>query len=179
MLKRFYIEASSTFDERPDIKANIEYYAAFQGYGLFSCYIERTFATQEEALEIAETLETKKGGQYPKTFKYSVKSIDYTNANHMAHTDVNPYEIVKVVSAKTIEVRAVDTEEDKSVKLNFVQGGFSHICTNDRDQKWFYKSNPDNYVFRVRFSKNRGWVDRNGWRYNLSTAPHKFYDNNF
>ena len=34
-------------------------------------------------------------------------------------------------------------------------------------------------VFRIRLSKNRGWVDSNGARYNLDTAPHKFYDNNF
>mgnify|MGYP003625385247 FL=1 len=179
MLKRFYIKASTTYDERPDLDPNVTYYDGRPHRSKFSFHIEVTFATKAEALEIANTLETKISGMHPKTNKFTVESVDYKNANHMGYSDVNPFDIVKVVSPKTIEVRAVDTEADESVKLNFVQGGFSHICTNDRAQKWFYKSNPDNHVFRIRLSKNRGWVDSNGARYNLDTAPHKFYDNNF
>ena len=180
MLKRFYIKASTTYDARPDLEPHIMHYDGREGRSDFSFHIENTFATEAEALEIADTLETKQViAGYARTTAYTVDSIDYTNANHMGYTDVNPFDIVKVVSPKTIEVRAVDTEADPSVKLNFVQGGFSHICTNDRAQKWFYKSNPDNHVFRIRLSKNRGWVDRSGARYNLDTEPHKFYDNNF
>ena len=180
MLKRFYIKVSTTYDARPDLEPHITYYDGRSGRSDCSPYIERTFEKAGEAKVIADSLETEySAAGHKATKEYIVEPIDYTNANHMGYTDVNPFDIVKVISPKTIEVRAVDTEADKSVKLNFVQGGFSHICTNDRAQKWFYKSNPDNHVFRIRLSKNRGWVDRSGARYNLDTAPHKFYDNNF
>lgn len=99
-------------------------------------------------------------------------------ANHYGWTDVNPYEVVKVISDKTIEVREMDAKRDESVTLNFVPGGFSAICTNDRDQKWHIVSNPANPVIRIRFGK-AGWKDAHGRKFGLSDAPHKFYDYNF
>ena len=100
-------------------------------------------------------------------------------ANHIAYSDVNPFEVVKVISDKTIEIREMDAVEDRSVKMNFVPGGFSAICTNIREQKWNITSNPSNSVFRIRLSKKNGWKDAHGRRFQLGDAPRKFYDYNF
>jgi hypothetical protein len=99
-------------------------------------------------------------------------------ANHYSYSDVTPYEVVRVVSDKTIEVREMDAERDDSVKLEFHVGGFSAHCSNQRDQKWFITSNPENRVIRIRLGK-KGWQDKYGQRFKLSDKPVRFYDYNF
>lgn len=99
-------------------------------------------------------------------------------ANHYGYSDVNPFEIVRRISDKTIEVREMKAERDPSAKLEFIPGGFSAICTNDHDQKWFITSDPDAPVIRIRFGK-QGWKDKHGRRFGLSDEPVKFYDHNF
>jgi len=79
-------------------------------------------------------------------------------ANHYGFSDVNPYEVVKVISDKTIEVREMDAERDDSVKLDFHVGGFSAHCVNQCDQRWNINSNPGNPVVRIRLGK-QGWKD--------------------
>ena len=100
-------------------------------------------------------------------------------ANLHGYSDVNPFEVVRIVSDKTIEIRRMDTEKDESVKLEFHVGGFSAHCSNQRDQKWIITSQPDASVIRIRLSKNKGWRDANGQRYVLADAPIKYYDYNF
>lgn len=99
-------------------------------------------------------------------------------ANHIGYSDINPFEIVRVVSDKTIDIREMDAERDESVKLEFHVGGFSAHCSNQRNQKWFINSNESNPVVRIRLGKN-GWKDAHGRRYALSDDPVKFYDYNF
>jgi len=100
-------------------------------------------------------------------------------ANHYGYSDVNPYEVVKVISDKTIEVREMDAERDDSVKLEFHVGGFSAHCSNQHDQKWFITSNDSNPVMRIRLSKTGVWKDKHGRRFGLSDQPVRFYDYNF
>ena len=99
-------------------------------------------------------------------------------ANHHGYSDVHPYEVVRVVSGKTLEVRAMDTGENKT-ELQFVAGGFSAHCTNNYAQDYDYTSNPENHVFRIRSSKAGDWKDKHGRRFVISDAPSKFYDYNF
>jgi len=99
-------------------------------------------------------------------------------ANHIGYSDINPFEVVRVISDKTLEIRAMDAERDESVKLDWVVGGFSGICMNQRDQNWFITSNEQNRVVRIRLGK-QGWKDANGRKYQLSDEPVKFYDYNF
>ena len=100
-------------------------------------------------------------------------------ANHYGYSDVNPYEVVRVISDKTIEVREMDAERDESIDLEWVPGGFAGHCLNQRDQKWHIKSNPANPVIRIRLSAKKGWQDKHGRRFGLSEKPVKFYDYNF
>jgi hypothetical protein len=100
-------------------------------------------------------------------------------ANHHGYSDVNPFEVVKVISDKTVEVREMNAERDDSVKMEFHVGGFSAHCSNQRDQKWFITSDESAPVIRIRLSKNRGWQDKHGRRFVLADSPLKFYDYNF
>ena len=99
-------------------------------------------------------------------------------ANHYGYSDVNPFEIIKVISEKTIEIRKMDSTLDQSFELEFLVGGFSAHCTNQREQKWFIKSDETAPVFRIRLGKN-GWKDKDGRRFKLDVEPIKFYDYNF
>ena len=100
-------------------------------------------------------------------------------ANHYGYSDVTPFEIVRIVSDKTLEVREMDAERDESVKLEWLPGGFVGHCVNQRDQRWFITSNPSNDVVRIRMSKSGVWKDKHGRRFGLSDKPVKFYDYNF
>lgn len=100
-------------------------------------------------------------------------------ANHYGYSDVNPYEVVRVISDKTIEVREMKAERDESFKPDFVVGGFSAVCTNQCSQKWIITSDESNPVIRIRKSKNKGWQDKHGRSFDLADQPSKFYDYNF
>jgi len=99
-------------------------------------------------------------------------------ANHYGYSDVDPYEIVRVISDKTIEIREMKAERDDSVKLEFHVGGFSAHCSNQRDQKWTISSDETAKVIRIRLGK-RGWKCPHGRKFSLSDKPVKFYDYNF
>lgn len=99
-------------------------------------------------------------------------------ANQYGWSDVNPFEVVRVVSDKCIEVREMDAERDESFKLEWEVGGFAGVCVNQRDQQWFIKSNPANPILRIRLGK-KGWRSADGRRFDLSEQPVKFYDYNF
>jgi hypothetical protein len=100
-------------------------------------------------------------------------------ANHYGYSDINPFEVVKVISDKTIEIREMDAERDTSVEMKFHVGGFSAHCSNQRDQKWFIKSNETNSTVRIRLSKSGVWKDKHGRKFGLSDQPVRFYDYNF
>jgi hypothetical protein len=100
-------------------------------------------------------------------------------ANHMGWSDINPYEIVKRVSKKTLVVREMTAIEDESWKPKFVVGGFGGHCTNNNNQKWNIKPNLDNPLIRIRLSKNKGWRDKWGNRFQIDNKPRKKYDYNF
>ena len=87
-------------------------------------------------------------------------------ANQVGWTDIHPAEIVKWVSAKTLEIRKMDAEE------------LPVICVNSNNQKWRIYSNVANPIFRIRLGKN-GWKDLEKRYYTLSETPTKYHDYNF
>ena len=98
-------------------------------------------------------------------------------ANCHGYSDVYPYEIVRIVSDKTIEVRAMDVSENKT-KMDFHPGGFHTHCSNQSEQSYDYSSNESGNVVRIRLGK-QGWKCKNGQRFNIADKPFKFYDYNF
>lgn len=100
-------------------------------------------------------------------------------ANHHGYSDIKPYEIVKVVSDKTLVVRPMHAEFDESAigDLQFLVGGFGGHCVNQHAQKWIITPAPQAETMRIRLTK-KGW--RHGsMRFELSDSPIKFYDYNF
>ena len=113
--------------------------------------------------------------------KCNLVQIQMGYATNSLHSDAHPFEIVRVVSDKTIEVRAMDAERSPDWKPEFVSGGFAGHCTNNDDQRnaWVMKSNADNPVVRIRKRKNGSWYSPSHGRFYLSEAPFKKHDFNF
>ena len=99
-------------------------------------------------------------------------------ANHIGYSDIHPFEIVRRVSDKTLEIRPMHTERDPEWKPNFVQGGFCGTVVNQNEQRWIITKNEKSTPFRIRLSK-KGWKDAGGARYQISDKPVMFYDYNF
>ena len=102
-----------------------------------------------------------------------------TYFNHCGFSDVEPYEVIKEVSSKTVIIRKMKCELLNKDKLNWETGGFSAICTNQSDQDWKISSDPSSTPFRIRLHKDGTWKDPYGDTYIKSTKPVKFYDFNF
>jgi hypothetical protein len=101
-------------------------------------------------------------------------------ANHIGYSDINPYEIIRRVSDKTIEIREMDAvRSNPENKLGFAAGGFLGHCSRQGDQEWTITSNQNYRTIRIRLNKNGRWQDSYGNRYKLSAKPQKFYDYNF
>lgn len=99
-------------------------------------------------------------------------------ANHHGWSDVTPYEVIRVISEKTIEIREMKAERDPSYTPEFVPGGFSAVCTNQRDQQWIITPDDTAPVIRARLRKDgRFWSAHGSHR--LNDTPIRFYDYNF
>jgi hypothetical protein len=77
-------------------------------------------------------------------------------ANHIGYSDVNPFEIIRKVSEKTVEIRAMNAERDPNWKPDFVAGGFCGTVVNQRDQRWIISSSADAPVVRIRLGSRAG-----------------------
>ena len=112
-------------------------------------------------------------------FRITEEVKNFTHVCMFGYSDVHAYEIVKVVSDKTVEVRKMETKHDIS-HLEQVAGGFFGHVVNQRNQKVTYESDPSAPVVRIRKKKNNpeAWT-ANGQRFALATAPYAFYDYNF
>ena len=98
-------------------------------------------------------------------------------ANQIGYTDVTPWEVIRVVSEKTLEIRRMKAERDPSFKPEFIVGGFAGHCVNQHAQKWIITSDETETVVRIRLGK-KGWKGAYG-RFVLEDEPRSFYDYNF
>jgi hypothetical protein len=100
-------------------------------------------------------------------------------ANHIGYSDVNPCEVVRQISPKTLEIRPMKAERDPSYQMDFRPGGFFGTVVNQRDQKWVITPDPERAVRRIRLRKDGRWYDAYDNRYALADEPIHFYDYNF
>lgn len=98
-------------------------------------------------------------------------------ANEIGYTDVYPWEVIRVISDKCLEIRLMDATLDPTWAPEFIPGGFFAHCANQHSQRWIYSSNTTNPVRRIRLTK-KGWSYK-GIKYRLAEAPKKFHDYNF
>jgi hypothetical protein len=106
-----------------------------------------------------------------------IDEVNYGYCNHHGYTDVNPYEIVKVVSDKTLHIREMNTQA-KDWDKKVIPGGFAGHVANQHKQKWDITSDPANKVITARLSKKGFWKTAHGKHF-ISESPRKFYDYNF
>ncbi len=99
-------------------------------------------------------------------------------ANLYGYSDVHPYEVVRVISEKTMEIRSMDASLDPDWRPEIIPGGFAGHCVNQTDQKWIIESNPSTETIRIRKRKDGKWYSCYG-KHVLSNEPRKFYDYNF
>jgi hypothetical protein len=98
--------------------------------------------------------------------------------NQRGWSDVEPFEIVRVVSDKQVVVRGMTCTLSPEWKPQMSVGGFWGHVENNRSQEWVIVSDPTAPEFRVRLGK-KGWKDAHGQQYSLADAPRKFHDYNF
>lgn len=99
-------------------------------------------------------------------------------ANLIGYSDTTPFEVVKVISDKTLEVRKMNAKLAEGQKPEFVVGGFCAHCTNQSELKYDISSNESNPVIRIRKHKN-GYFYNGGDKFKLDDEPEYFYDYNF
>lgn len=99
-------------------------------------------------------------------------------ANLVLWSDIEPFEVVRVVSDKCMEVRAMNAELSPEWSPVVVAGGFAGHCTNNNQQRWTYATNPDAPVFKIRLRKDGRWYSQYG-RHRISETPERFHDYNF
>ena len=100
-------------------------------------------------------------------------------ANQYGYSDVTPFEVIRTVSEKTLEVRRMLAVKDDTFKLEFHAGGFLANCSNQRDQRWHISSDSNAKPVRIRLSKDGFWKSADGSKFKLSDNPIRFYDYNF
>lgn len=99
-------------------------------------------------------------------------------ANMIGWTDIIPFEVIRVVNDKMVEVREMASVELPWEK-KFHVGGFVGNLSNCEDQKWDITPNTDGLVTSIRLRADGKWYDRNGDRYVLADEPRRYYDYNF
>lgn len=104
-----------------------------------------------------------------KRFRFKIRKF----VNLYGHTDVEPYEVIRVVSDKCVEIRAMKAELEQAPVCLGV-GGFSAVYEN-QGQKWKISPDPEATVGRIHLG-NKGWGQG---RFIMSDEPIKFYDYNF
>lgn len=97
--------------------------------------------------------------------------------NFRGYSDVEPYEVVKVISPITVEIRPMKATLAPDWRPEMVPGGFSVVTVNNYDQRWVIESDPTAPTTRARLGK-KGWKSRYGF-HSADDVPRKFYDYNF
>lgn len=99
-------------------------------------------------------------------------------ANQTGYSDITPYEIVRVISEKTIEIRRMKAELNPEWKPEIIPGGFAGTCVNQNSQKWIITSDETARVERARLRKDGDFHSAMG-RHVLGEKPVRYYDYNF
>lgn len=103
---------------------------------------------------------------------------EFKFANMHGYSDIEPYEIVRWVGKKTIEIREMKYEADPSFKPEWIVGGYAGHCTNAHGQKWFISSDETAPIIRARLNKDGYYRSKFG-KHILNDEAIRFYDYNF
>ena len=99
-------------------------------------------------------------------------------ANLIGYSDIVPFEVVRVISDKTIEIREMNATLVEGWKPEMIVGGFAAHCVNNNTQEYTYSTREGSPIVRARLHKNGKWKSIHG-EHRLSDEPKRFYDYNF
>ena len=100
-------------------------------------------------------------------------------ANQIIGSDIEPCEVVNMITERTLEIRRMDAKLDPEWKPEMHVGGFCAHSSNQSSQQWEYASNETYSIIRIRLNVKGDWKDSNGNRYILNVKPIRFHDYNF
>ena len=141
--------------------------------------LQKKKAHWEEFLANAEQTDDVKRLQAVADWRIVEEVVTFTHASFYMYSDVKAYEIVKVISDKTLEVRAMNVSHSCR-NLKFSAGGFLGHYHDQHNQEVKYESDPDGEVVRIR--RKKGSFEKWGYkscRFGLTTEPYAFHDFNF
>ncbi len=100
-----------------------------------------------------------------------------TGVTQLFYTDTEPWEVIRVISDKTLEIRHMNSKLDANWKPEIIPGGFAGHCTNNNTQRWNISSNPDGHICRIRLCVDGQWKYK-GQRFSIGKAQ-RHHDYNF
>ena len=182
MIQQFAIKVTETVTSNETGNSHISerYFQKVYGANKVATTHQPTefYSSRKEAWEIISDLPHHcNRDEFTTQYTYSIEAFSYGYANMHGWSDVEPFEIVRVISDKTIVIKKMIAETDENWKPEIIPGGFAGHCVNQNEQKWSYKSAPDAIEIKARLGK-KGWKSAYG-KHVLSTEPRKFYDYNF
>lgn len=114
--------------------------------------------------------------------KIEIEIADVLYLNEILYSDVNPYEVVEMITPNKWVVRALDTslksDARKNIQNSFCPGGFAGHVDNDY-QEWDIYVNEKNPLITVYRGKKNKYFKISGMPMSMTLNPIKFYDFNF
>ena len=168
MITRYKVKETTIVPTNPNDKA-IVYISdkVFNSVGEAEAHIEKIKSRTVELF-----------GSDPEVVReYKIMDVVCGYANNKGYSDIHPYEIVKVISDKTIEIREMDSKE-LPWKRDWHEGGFAGHLANQNKQKWDIKPNEKNKPIKARLRKD-GYFHSNVGKHYIEAEPRRFYDYNF
>ena len=161
MILKYKVEEKTTVPNNPNDKAVVHIYGhCFKSQADAEAFIEKQNVSHPEIVR-----------------QFSIITENCSYANNGGYSDITPYEIVRVISDKTIEIREMDCEK-LPWKPDWHEGGFSGHLANQDEQNWDIKSNEENSTIKARL-RNDGYFHSEVGKHYIEKSPRKFYDYNF
>ena len=109
-------------------------------------------------------------------------AITQKYVNRVMFSDIDPFEIVRVISERTLEVRRMNatlTEiSANAIREGMAVGGFAAHLPEDVKQEYVYTSDVNAPTFKI-YRRKDGRYYNGCLKYVLSDSPYKNYDYNF
>uniref|UniRef100_A0AAU6W044 Virion structural protein n=1 Tax=Pseudomonas phage Pavpe01 TaxID=3138545 RepID=A0AAU6W044_9VIRU len=108
-----------------------------------------------------------------------VEAVEAKFANLHGYSQLYAYEIVRVISEKTIEIRRMIATLSPDFKPVFHVGGFAANCSNQNEQSYTFASDESAPIIRARLNTAKGIYKSAYGEHRLSAVAREFYDYNF
>lgn len=140
-----------------------------------------TFKLQHIAVEL-RLIREKRDECMSKINNIEKEVADVLYLNEILHSDVNPYEVVEMITPNKWVVRELDAtlkpEARKNIQESFCLGGFAGHVDNDY-QEWDIHVNENNPLITVYRGKKNKYFKIGSMPMSMTLSPIKIYDFNF